>query len=134
MVPVDNIYIRPAQKSDLDQLAHLREALWPKSSAEEHAQELRLIVGGKAASLLTMPLSIFVAEKSDWDVSRFSGSWFTFACGGLQPITSSGLHRGLVCCRGSPPSRSRPDAARQGGGVGAQSQVRRNGFRCPCLQ
>jgi aminoglycoside 6'-N-acetyltransferase I len=39
------------------------EALWPKFSAEEHAQELRLILEGKAA--LTMPLTILVAEASD---------------------------------------------------------------------
>ena len=64
MVPVDNVQIRPAQESDLNQLARLCEALWPKSSAEEHAQELRLILGGKAALVLTMPFTIFVAEES----------------------------------------------------------------------
>ena len=63
MVAVCNVQIRPAQVSDLDQLARLCWALWPKSSAEEHAQELRLILGGKA--VLTMPLTIFVAEASD---------------------------------------------------------------------
>jgi aminoglycoside 6'-N-acetyltransferase I len=36
--------------------------LWPKSSTEEHAKELRLILGGKTALVLTMPLVIFVAE------------------------------------------------------------------------
>ena len=62
---VDNIQIRPAQPSDLDQLARMLQALWPTSSAEEHARELRLLVGGKAALVLTMPLTIFVAEASD---------------------------------------------------------------------
>ena len=57
--------IRPANASDLDQLARLCEALWPTSSAEEHAQELRLLLGGKAALVLTMPLAFFVAEASD---------------------------------------------------------------------
>src|SRR6516164_5383695 len=65
MAPVDDVHIRPAHASDLDQLARLREALWPQSSAEEHAQELRLILEGKAALVLTMPLTIFVAECSD---------------------------------------------------------------------
>lgn len=65
MVPVDNVHIRPAQASDLDQLAGLCEALWPEASVEEHGQELRLILGGKAALVLTMPLTIFVAEGSD---------------------------------------------------------------------
>ena len=55
--------------SDLDQLAPLCEALWPKSSAEEHAHELRLILGDKAA--LTMPLTIFVAEASDGTLVGF---------------------------------------------------------------
>jgi len=65
MVPVDNVQIRPAQPSDLDQLARLCWALWPRSSAEEHAQELRLILEGKAALVVTMPLTIFVAEGSN---------------------------------------------------------------------
>jgi len=62
---VDNVQIRHAKATDLDQLARLFEALWPESSAEEHAQELRQILGGKAASVLTMPLTIFVAEGSN---------------------------------------------------------------------
>jgi len=62
---MDNIQIRPAQVSDLDQLARLCEALWPQSPAEEHAQELRQILGGNAASVLTMPITIFVAERMD---------------------------------------------------------------------
>ena len=33
--------------------------------AEEHAQELRLLLGGKSASVLTMPHAFFVADASD---------------------------------------------------------------------
>jgi|SRR5580692_2632968 aminoglycoside 6'-N-acetyltransferase I len=65
MMPVDSIQIRPALLSDLNQLARLCEALWPESSAEKHAQELRLKLGGKAALVLTTPLIIFVAEAND---------------------------------------------------------------------
>jgi aminoglycoside 6'-N-acetyltransferase I len=57
--------IRPGRASDVDQLAALCEALWPKSSTEEHAQELRLILGNEAALVLTTPIEIFVAEASD---------------------------------------------------------------------
>ncbi len=71
MVPVENVQIRPAQSSDLDQLAPMCEALWPKSSAEEHAQELRLLLGGNAALVLTMPLTILVAEASDGTLVGF---------------------------------------------------------------
>ena len=45
---VSDVCIRLAQLSDRDQLLRLREALWPKSSAEEHARELTLILEGKA--------------------------------------------------------------------------------------
>ena len=63
--------IRPAQVSDLDQLACLCTALWPKSSAEEHAQELRLILEGNTALVLTMLIEIFVAEASDGQLVGF---------------------------------------------------------------
>jgi aminoglycoside 6'-N-acetyltransferase I len=68
---VDDIQIRPGRPSDLDQLARLREALWPESSAEEHAQELRLLLGGKADLVRTMPFSSFVAEASDGKLVGF---------------------------------------------------------------
>jgi aminoglycoside 6'-N-acetyltransferase I len=63
--------IRPAHASDLDQLAHLCEALWPSSPAEEHAQELRLILTGNAALVLTMPIEIFVADAPDGTLVGF---------------------------------------------------------------
>jgi len=50
--------IRPAQTSDIEQLAAMCAELWPTSSAEEHAKELRLILRGKADLVLTMPISI----------------------------------------------------------------------------
>jgi len=71
IVPVDSIQIRAARLSDLDQLATLCEALWPESPAEEHAQELGLILGGKSALVLTMPHLIFVAEAIDGTLAGF---------------------------------------------------------------
>jgi aminoglycoside 6'-N-acetyltransferase I len=65
MLVVDNVQVRLAQASDLEQLARLCEALWPYSSTEDHVQELRLTLGGKADLVLTMPLAIFLAEGSD---------------------------------------------------------------------
>lgn len=62
---VDDVHIRSAQQSDLAQLAPLLAALWPESPAEEHANELRLLLGGRADSVLTMPLTILVAEAND---------------------------------------------------------------------
>ena len=63
--------IRRAHTSDLDQLAHLCETLWPSSCAAEHAQELRLILEGNAALVLTMPIEIFVADASDGTLVGF---------------------------------------------------------------
>ena len=63
--------VRPADPGDLDQLARLCEALWPDSSSEEHARELGLILDGKAAQLLTMPIAIFVADESDGTLVGF---------------------------------------------------------------
>jgi aminoglycoside 6'-N-acetyltransferase I len=55
--------------SDRDQLARFCEALWPQSSAEEHARELTLILEGKAP--VTMPLIILVAEANDGILAGF---------------------------------------------------------------
>src|ERR1051325_12235178 len=44
-------------------------ALWPKSSAEEHAQELRLILASKTVT--TLPLTILVAEAGDGSLVGF---------------------------------------------------------------
>jgi aminoglycoside 6'-N-acetyltransferase I len=66
---MSDICIRLAQLSDRDQLVRLREALWPTSSAEEHAGELTLILEGKAP--VTMPLIILVAEASNRVLAGF---------------------------------------------------------------
>ena len=62
MGPVSNICIRRAEVSDYDQVLRMREALWPKTPAEEHARELAQILQGRA--VVTMPLIILVAEAS----------------------------------------------------------------------
>jgi aminoglycoside 6'-N-acetyltransferase I len=64
-----DIFIRPAQLSDHDQLLRMREALWPNSSAEEHAAELTQILAGNAP--VTLPLIILVAEASDRTIAGF---------------------------------------------------------------
>ena len=66
---VSDICIRLAQLPDRDQLARMCDALWPQSSAEEHARELTLILEGK--SPVTMPLIILVAETADRTLAGF---------------------------------------------------------------
>lgn len=58
-----DICVRPAQLSDRDQLARMRQALWPTTPAERHARELTDILEGKPVT--TLPLIILVAEVSD---------------------------------------------------------------------
>ena len=55
-----DICVRMARPEDREPLARLRAALWPESSAEEHAQDLRSILDGKAPGQL--PLIELVAE------------------------------------------------------------------------
>jgi aminoglycoside 6'-N-acetyltransferase I len=57
------ICIRQARPADRDQLARLREALWPTTSASEHARELEPILAGHMPG--AMPLVNFVAEIAD---------------------------------------------------------------------
>jgi aminoglycoside 6'-N-acetyltransferase I len=47
----------------------MRTALWPESSAKEHAEELQLILSGKFPG--TMPPVIYVAEGSDGTLAGF---------------------------------------------------------------
>jgi aminoglycoside 6'-N-acetyltransferase I len=61
--------IRLAQRADRDALSRMRAALWPESSAEEHAEELELILSGKFPG--TMPLVILVAVAKDGTMAGF---------------------------------------------------------------
>jgi aminoglycoside 6'-N-acetyltransferase I len=58
-----------ARTGDGQQLARLREALWPESSVEDHAKELLAILNGKG--LGTMPIAEIVAEESDGTLVGF---------------------------------------------------------------
>jgi aminoglycoside 6'-N-acetyltransferase I len=66
---VSDIGIRPAELSDCDQLVRMRAALWPKTSAEEHAREVIKILEGEA--VVTLSLIILVAEASDRILAGF---------------------------------------------------------------
>ena len=66
---VSDIGIRPAELSDCDQLVRMRAALWPKTSAEEHAREVIKILEGEA--VVTLPLIILVAEASNRILAGF---------------------------------------------------------------
>jgi aminoglycoside 6'-N-acetyltransferase I len=64
-----DISVRFARPGDLGQLAGLRGALWPESSAEEHAEELSLILAGRPPG--RMPLVVLIAEAKDGTLAGF---------------------------------------------------------------
>ena len=66
---MSDICIRLAELLDQDQLVRMHEALWPNSSAKEHARELTRILEG--AAVTTLPLIILVAEASDRTIAGF---------------------------------------------------------------
>jgi aminoglycoside 6'-N-acetyltransferase I len=92
MTGVREIRIRPAVLADCNQLGHLREALWPKASAEEHAQEVAAILNGAAA--LPMPTIILVAEASDRTLIGFVEADLRSHADGCDPSRSVGYVEG----------------------------------------
>jgi aminoglycoside 6'-N-acetyltransferase I len=62
--------IRHATPADRDQLARLREALWPHTSSAQHARELEPILAGDTPG--AMPLTNFVAEAADGSLAGFA--------------------------------------------------------------
>jgi aminoglycoside 6'-N-acetyltransferase I len=92
MLSQADICIRLAQPSDRDQLLLFREALWPKTSAEEHARELTLILEGKAP--VTMPLIILVAEASNRILAGFLEVDLRSHADGCNPLCPVGYIEG----------------------------------------
>lgn len=87
---------RLAKLSDGDQLVCMREALWPKTPAGEHARDLTDILEGKPVT--TLPLIILVAEGERSRIGWVSGSRFAFPRRRLQSIPPGWIRRGLVRC------------------------------------
>jgi aminoglycoside 6'-N-acetyltransferase I len=89
---VKQFHIRPARPADRDALAQLRHALWPESSAEDHANELALILAGKAAGIL--PAIIFVAESNDAELLGFLEAGLRSHADGCDPSHPVGYVEG----------------------------------------
>lgn len=66
---VSNARVRVAAPSDLAQLVPMRHALWPQSSASDHAAELAAALSG--TSQRVYPLLLFVAESIDGTLIGF---------------------------------------------------------------
>jgi aminoglycoside 6'-N-acetyltransferase I len=66
---MEPIRIRLAEPADCEPLSRLREALWPETSAADHARELAALISTKQNG--TMPSAIFVAEAADGALAGF---------------------------------------------------------------
>src|SRR3982750_5042522 len=120
------IYVRPAKPAVCDQLARLREALWPETSAKEHASELERILAGKTPGL--MPLINFVAESADGRLFGFAEVDLRSHADGCSPERPVGYLEGWYVMQ---PVRHTGVGARLLAAAEdwARSQrVRRNGF------
>ena len=89
---MSDICIRLAQLSDRDQLVRMREALWPKTSVEEHARELTDILKGKPVT--TLPLIILVAETNDGALAGFLEADLRSHADGCNPSRPVGYVEG----------------------------------------
>jgi aminoglycoside 6'-N-acetyltransferase I len=90
--------IRVAVASDRKQLARLFEALWPESSAEEHAPELALILEGKQQG--NLPLAVFVAEEADGALLGFIEVGLRSHADGCDPRVPVGFVEGWFVAEG----------------------------------
>jgi aminoglycoside 6'-N-acetyltransferase I len=84
--------IRPARPADRDQLAQLREALWPQTSAAEHARELGPILAGDTPG--AMPLINFVAETEGGTLAGFAEIDLRSHADGCDPARPVGYLEG----------------------------------------
>jgi aminoglycoside 6'-N-acetyltransferase I len=87
-----DIRIRKAVLTDCQELARLREALWPESSAEAHALELKAILDGTAG--LVVPMDIFVAEGESGALVGFLEVGLRSCADGCDPSRAVGYVEG----------------------------------------
>ena len=89
---MSEVRIRVATPADCEPLSRLREALWPESSAEEHARELTSLLKERMNG--TMPLAIFVAEALGGLLVGFLEAGLRSHADGCDPAHSVGFVEG----------------------------------------
>jgi aminoglycoside 6'-N-acetyltransferase I len=88
----EDICVRVARAEDREELAQLRAALWPESSAEEHARELLGILESKTFG--TMPLIELVAEERNGRLIGFLEVGLRSHADGCDPSHAVGYVEG----------------------------------------
>lgn len=93
------VHVRQAKQTDRDQLAHLRELLWPETSASEHACELEPVLSGETPG--RMPLVNFVAETPDGGLVGFVEVGLRSHADGCNPERPVGFLEGWYVAEGA---------------------------------
>ena len=86
------VHIRHAKPSDREQLARLREALWPETPAAEHARELEPILAGETPG--DLPLTNFVAVTAQDKICGFAEVDLRSHADGCNPARPVGYLEG----------------------------------------
>jgi aminoglycoside 6'-N-acetyltransferase I len=92
MPEVMEVRIRLATPADCNQLARLREALWPDALAAEHACELEPLLAGETPG--SMPLVHFVAEAANGRLLGFAEVDLRSHADGCDPACPVGYLEG----------------------------------------
>jgi aminoglycoside 6'-N-acetyltransferase I len=92
MPEVMEVRIRLATPADCNQLARLREALWPDALAAEHARELEPLLAGETPG--SMPLVHFVAEAANGRLLGFAEVDLRSHADGCDPACPVGYLEG----------------------------------------
>lgn len=84
--------IRFAESADVVALSHLRTALWPDGTTEEHAAEVESILAGAWSSIY--PYVIFVALADDKSTAGFAEVTLRSRADGCDPARPVGYLEG----------------------------------------
>ena len=91
-VSVESVVIRLAQLRDLDAVATMCHALWPDSSAEDHARYFAPVLAGDPPGIL--PAVILVAETQEGRIAGFVEVGLRSHANGCDPSRPVGFVEG----------------------------------------
>ena len=86
------IKVRQAHLSDKDELAKMRELLWPESSIKEHGKELDSVLRSRMNG--TLPMAILVSLKEDEALTGFIEVGLRSHADGCNPARPVGFVEG----------------------------------------
>lgn len=87
-----SIKVRPAHRSDQDELASMRALLWPEASVEEHRKELGSVL--RFHMYGTLPMTIFVSQDESGSLTGFIEVGLRSHADGCDPARPVGFVEG----------------------------------------